>query len=59
MLILTRAPQEKIHIVIDNKSVGTVAYLGMRGREARLGFEGPETTRFVREEVLRETVQRN
>lgn len=50
MLILTRHPNQKIHIHTSDGCV-VVAYKGLRDRQAKIGIEAPDSVKILREEV--------
>ena len=53
MLILTRKPNEAIMINDDIK----VIFLGVNGRQIRLGFEAPKNIEIHREEIFEKIQQ--
>jgi carbon storage regulator len=52
MLILTRRPGESIIIEIPAGERTTVAVLGIKGNQVRIGTDAPDDINIVREELL-------
>jgi carbon storage regulator len=52
MLILTRRPGESIIIQLPTGEQITVAVLGIKGNQVRIGTDAPENITIMREELL-------
>lgn len=51
MLVLTRRPGEELIITLPDGSLITVAVLGLRGNQIRLGVEAPKNVAVDRLEI--------
>lgn len=49
-LVLTQKLEEKIHM--DGPCTITLIEIGTRGKQIRLAFDAPKTTRIVRNKIL-------
>ena len=53
MLVLSRYPNEWIHIVCPNGEVIKICYIESRDKlKIRLGFDAPEDYKILREEIV-------